>query len=415
MRSRVTWIRPSGCPLPGAPARSVLGEHGAVALGQPAEQIVRDPGVVGAVLAVAAVRGSEGKRLVGGKWSASVSGPSRRRSAPGSASRRSSRPAARRHRRARSRRAGAVLDLRVAAAGVELELPAPARLDGLSSSHVRYSGSPPSTRPASTNMTALKPSWRRMPSPPVHEFARASSKVSSSGLGGSSTGSPWTKSRRSEGRSSGSRHVDHRQLLGEVLEADPVGRVRGVGEVALGPDPVVRSTGMAERSGGSACHTCFSSAVSDLGSGLRCPGGGRLGRLGDVSGESPQAANPRHNPQVKAASTSANIHRSLTVTAMTVTAGSSDAPRLDPGSISSTLLFSCAFGADSSAARRVPDRPALKVARMAADSLVARHREMPGGRLGLAFVDPGAASSDRSGRRCRVDRRGPARGLRRDA
>src|SRR3954468_5509417 len=47
--------------------------------------------------------------------------------------------------------------------------------------------------------------------------------------------------------------------------------------------------------------------------------------------------------------------------------------------ISFTLLFSCAFAADAPAFPRVPDRPALKVARMAADSLVARHREMPEG------------------------------------
>ena len=47
--------------------------------------------------------------------------------------------------------------------------------------------------------------------------------------------------------------------------------------------------------------------------------------------------------------------------------------------ISATLLFSCAFAADAAAFPRVPDRPALNVARMAADSLVARHREMPQG------------------------------------
>ena len=40
---------------------------------------------------------------------------------------------------------------------------------------------------------------------------------------------------------------------------------------------------------------------------------------------------------------------------------------------------SCAFAADAPASPRVPDRLALKVARMAADSLVARHREMPEG------------------------------------
>ena len=33
--------------------------------------------------------------------------------------------------------------------------------------------------------------------------------------------------------------------------------------------------------------------------------------------------------------------------------------------------------ADAPASQRLPDRPALKVSRMAADSLVSRHREMP--------------------------------------
>ena len=49
---------------------------------------------------------------------------------------------------------------------------------------------------------------------------------------------------------------------------------------------------------------------------------------------------------------------------------------------------------------------------MAADSLVARHRDMPAGRLGMAFVDPGSALSDRSGRRRGVDRRRAARRVR---
>src|SRR4051794_33540860 len=47
--------------------------------------------------------------------------------------------------------------------------------------------------------------------------------------------------------------------------------------------------------------------------------------------------------------------------------------------ISSTLLLLCAFAADAPASARVSDQRALKVARMAADSLVARHREMPEG------------------------------------
>jgi hypothetical protein len=47
--------------------------------------------------------------------------------------------------------------------------------------------------------------------------------------------------------------------------------------------------------------------------------------------------------------------------------------------ISLALLFSGAFAADAPAASRVKDRLALEVTRMAADSLVARHREMPSG------------------------------------
>src|SRR3954454_3901622 len=45
----------------------------------------------------------------------------------------------------------------------------------------------------------------------------------------------------------------------------------------------------------------------------------------------------------------------------------------------SMLLLSCAFAASAPASPRERDRPALKVARMAAASLVARHREMPEG------------------------------------
>ena len=44
-----------------------------------------------------------------------------------------------------------------------------------------------------------------------------------------------------------------------------------------------------------------------------------------------------------------------------------------------TLLLSCAFATDAPASRRVRDGLALKVTRMAADSLVARHRDMPEG------------------------------------
>src|SRR3982750_4387874 len=45
----------------------------------------------------------------------------------------------------------------------------------------------------------------------------------------------------------------------------------------------------------------------------------------------------------------------------------------------SMLLLSCAFAADAPASPRERNRPALKVVRMAADSLVARHHVMPQG------------------------------------
>ena len=44
-----------------------------------------------------------------------------------------------------------------------------------------------------------------------------------------------------------------------------------------------------------------------------------------------------------------------------------------------TLLIPLAPARDASARRAVPDSPALKVVRVAADSLLARHRAMPGG------------------------------------
>ena len=65
---------------------------------------------------------------------------------------------------------------------------------------------------------------------------------------------------------------DHRHLLGEVLGIHAVGGVGGVREVALRPDPVVDSTGIADRSGGSFAQTFFSSPVSSTsgaGAGVR--------------------------------------------------------------------------------------------------------------------------------------------------
>src|SRR3954463_198306 len=61
---------------------------------------------------------------------------------------------------------------------------------------------------------------------------------------------------------------------------------------------------------------------------------------------------------------------------MTVTA---DSPLRLARVLICTLLLSFAFAADASASPRVRDQPALKVTRMAADSLVARHRVMPEG------------------------------------
>ena len=62
---------------------------------------------------------------------------------------------------------------------------------------------------------------------------------------------------------------------------------------------------MADRSGGSLAHTCFSSevrATSGAGSGVREEISVDPGR----SVELPQAASPRHEPQSKAASTAAD-------------------------------------------------------------------------------------------------------------
>src|SRR3954468_4827199 len=47
--------------------------------------------------------------------------------------------------------------------------------------------------------------------------------------------------------------------------------------------------------------------------------------------------------------------------------------------IPATLLLSGAFAANPAGAARMPDRPAVSLARLAADSLVARHRAMPAG------------------------------------
>ena len=103
--------------------------------------------------------------------------------------------------------------------------------------------------------------------------------------------------------------LDHRHLLGKVLGADAVGRVRGVCETALGPDPVYSSTGIADRSGGSSFHTRFSSevsATSGAGIGVRPITGSPDSE--DRFDELPQPANPRHSPQIKAASIAADLH-----------------------------------------------------------------------------------------------------------
>ena len=110
-----------------------------------------------------------------------------------------------------------------------------------------------------------------MPSLPVHESARASSKVSRSGLGGRSTGSPCTKRRKVckvDRLVAGV--LDHRHLLGEVVEVDPVGRVRRVREVALRPDAVVEEHGNGRAVGRQRRpHLFLLGGEHDLGSGLR--------------------------------------------------------------------------------------------------------------------------------------------------
>src|SRR3954469_10640968 len=68
------------------------------------------------------------------------------------------------------------------------------------------------------------------------------------------------------------------------------------------------------------------------------------------------------------------------------------------GSILISMLLSFAFATAASASPRVRDRPALKVARMAADSLVARHREMPeGGWAWRSWIQAPHYQTDRDG------------------
>ncbi len=66
----------------------------------------------------------------------------------------------------------------------------PPRYSPSSSLQRRYAGSRLSTRPASTNTTALKPSLRSVASLPPHESSRPSSNVRRNGRAGSATGSP---------------------------------------------------------------------------------------------------------------------------------------------------------------------------------------------------------------------------------
>ena len=78
-------------------------------------------------------------------------------------------------------------------------------------------------------MTALKCSLRRMPSAPVQESARPSSKVSKSGRGGRWTGLFSDKvDERLQVDCPVAGMLDLRHLLGEVLGADAVGGVRGI-------------------------------------------------------------------------------------------------------------------------------------------------------------------------------------------
>ena len=135
----------------------VLGEHVAVAAGQPAEQLVRDLRSLVPVLAIAAVRRGEGERGVGRDLVAECApGPTRCRTAPAAATGRSfrallvcvERPGCSRRRRSESRRGRA----RRAAAAPSGRCPG----RSCSSGQVMYSGSPSSTRPTSTNITAVE-------------------------------------------------------------------------------------------------------------------------------------------------------------------------------------------------------------------------------------------------------------------
>ena len=90
------------------------------------------------------------------------------------------------------------------------------------------------------------------------------------------------------------------------------------------------------------------------------------GGVGASSFEFPHATTPRHAPHVRSATAAADARMGVsTVTLIKLCAA--------------LLVVSSSVVADASASRRVPDRAAVAVVRMAGDSLVARHQPMPQG------------------------------------
>src|SRR4051812_30150654 len=157
--------------------------------------------------------------------------------------------------------------------------------------------------------------------------------------------------------------VDLRHLLGEVVGANAVRGVGGVREVALAADPVVeqnRDRGPVRRELGP--HLLF---LRREGHG-RCRGWRAGGGRWDFVVGAPASDAPETRPARQDCECCRRCsHGMSTVTLIKLCAA--------------LLVASSAVVTDASAAGRVPDRPAIKVVRMAADSLVARHRAMPKG------------------------------------
>ncbi len=157
--------------------------------------------------------------------------------------------------------------------GVELELPAPARLDRLELLPAQVFG-------VSVVDPADVDEHDGIEAQPLEDAVAAGPRVSPGVVEGEQKGPRRQVDRLSPHEPQKGRQVDrlvagvldHRHLLGEVVEVDPVGRVHLVREVALGADSVVEEDrhGRAVRRERRP-HLFLLGGEHHLGSGLRRP------------------------------------------------------------------------------------------------------------------------------------------------